>query len=201
MKKSGIYDFETLSQDVYSCAVVVLAVCEFDESRFVTDPYEYDELIDMCSIYKFDVEEQVKSYNRKVSLATVDWWKKQGADAQRFLRPCSDDISVDRLHSIFTEDFVFSSYKSVYTRSNTFDPIILQTLLKEMNKEVPYPWWVIRDTRSIIDGMAYGTNISNKFVPDDVKDLFVAHDPAHDISMDIYRIQFLAQILSGDDNV
>ena len=60
---------------------------------------------------------------------------------------------------------------------------------------MPHPWWVTRDTRSTIDGMAWGEDINNKFIPEGLEEKFIAHDPAHDIVMDVMRIQYLSRIL------
>ena len=92
---------------------------------------------------------------------------------------------------------IYTTEAAVYTRGNTFDPIITETMCKIMNKPSPYPWWSIRDTRSMIDGLSYGSNISNSFVPDSVdwKDV-VVHDPRYDIALDVLRLQVLIQAIS-----
>ena len=60
---------------------------------------------------------------------------------------------------------------------------------------MPYPWWIIRDTRSMLDGMLWGSGIDNKFIPDGLEEKFVHHDPRHDIVMDVMRMQTVASAL------
>jgi hypothetical protein len=40
--------------------------------------------------------------------------------------------------------------------------------------------------------MAWGAGLSNGFVPEGLEEQFVAHDPQHDIVMDVMRLQTLA---------
>ena len=56
--KCLIYDFETLSQDMLNGVVVNIAAMNYTEERFTHDPYSYEELLDKCSVMKFDVKEQ-----------------------------------------------------------------------------------------------------------------------------------------------
>jgi hypothetical protein len=69
-------------------------------------------------------------------------------------------------------------------------------LLKESNKVNPMHWGSIRDTRSFIDGLAYGSKLNNKFIPEGLQSKFVEHDPCHDIVMDVMRMQTLIQAVS-----
>lgn len=193
---SIIYDFETLSQNMITGAAVSLAALSFDADRFKkNDGYEYEELLGMTKTIKFDVQEQVQKYNRTIQKSTLDWWKKQSEEAQKQLKPSSDDVSISELYSWLTSEFDIPSAKTVWTRGNTFDPIILRTLLDATGDSDPFTqWWGIRDTRSFIDGMLYGSGIRNTFIPDGLKEKFVGHDPKHDVVMDVMRMQYLARL-------
>lgn len=194
--KSTIYDFETLSADPFDGAVVSLAALNFDETRFVESPYEYDELIENCFLIKFDVTEQIKKYNRKIQDTTLAWWKEQNAEARSKLKPSSDDVSIDQLYSFLADTLKIQESKKVYTRGNTFDPIFVKSILRTFRKEDPSKWWVIRDVRSLFEGMLWGSDMDSKFMPEGIKEKFVAHDPCHDISLDVMRFQTLAQVLA-----
>ena len=85
--KCLIYDFETLSQNMFNGVVVNISAMNYTEERFTHDPYSYEELIDKCSVLKFDVKEQVEKYGRKIEQGALDWWKNQGAEAQIGKRP------------------------------------------------------------------------------------------------------------------
>jgi len=194
MDNAVVYDFETLSQDPVKGVVISFAMLSFDESRFISKPYLYEELLKNCQMIKFNVDEQVKEYGRSVQQSTIDWWKNQPKEAQYQLKPSTEDVSITELYDFFVENRP-DELKKVYTRGNTFDPIFFDFLMKDTDQVTPYPWWTIRDTRSLIDGMAWGSNLNNKFMPADVADKFIHHDPKHDISVDVMRIQALAQAL------
>ena len=193
---SIIYDFETLSQNMITGAVVSLACLQFDTSRYTKgDGYEYEELLGMTKTIKFDVQEQVKEYGRTIQKSTLDWWKKQGAEAQKQLKPSSDDVSISHLYEWITTEFQISKAKAVWTRGNTFDPIFLRTILDATGDEDPFKqWWIIRDTRSFLEGMLFGSGIKNSFIPDELAPKFIGHDPKHDVVMDVMRMQYLARL-------
>jgi hypothetical protein len=196
MNECVIYDFETLSQDQNKGVVISLALLSYTEKRFVSDPYTYEELLSNCKKIKFNVEEQVTKYNRTISKETVAWWKEQNKEAQKQLAPSSEDVSIDKLYGFLIENIDLKNHRKAYTRGNTFDPIIMDGLLKESNKVNPMHWGSIRDTRSFIDGLAYGSKLNNKFIPEDLKSKFIEHDPCHDIVMDVMRMQLLIQAVS-----
>jgi len=190
-----IYDFETLSQRPEEGVAVCIAALNYDSGRFSSDnPYTYQELVDMCGFMKFDVQEQVSKYGRTIQKSTLDWWKKQGAEARKLLQPSDEDQSIENLYDFYVNKHLATKVKRIYTRGNTFDPVFMGSLFKSLGFEDPTPWWVIRDTRSYIDGLTVDT-VSDKFIPDDIKDKFVAHDPMHDIAMDVYRIQYIIRMV------
>jgi hypothetical protein len=47
----------------------------------------------------------------------------------------------------------------------------------------------------MIDGMLLGSNMNNKFIPEGLETEFVAHDPRHDIAMDVMRMQVLTRAI------
>lgn len=195
---SCIYDFETLSQDVFDGVAVNLAVLKFDEDRFIKQPYSFEELVDSCKLIKFDVEEQVKKYGRKIQQSTLDWWMQQEKSVQKQIRPSDKDVSIDTLYEFLSLEIQIQKCDRVYTRGNTFDPILMSSLLRHFGQIDPMKWWVIRDTRSLFEGMTYGHGIKSTFIPEGLEGKFIAHDPCHDIAMDVMRFQHLAGILSND---
>jgi len=195
MTNSLIYDFETLCIDPSEAVAICLATLIFDQDRFTSNPYEYEELVDMCDFIKFDVQEQVEKYGLKISKNTLAWWSEQGEAANKWLKPNKIDVSIDKLYG-FLEDIGAEKCELIYTRGNTFDPIVMKSLLDKCGKTDPTPWWGLRDVRSQFDGMSYGHNISNKFMPEGLESKFVAHDPRHDIAMDVMRFQTLAKVLA-----
>lgn len=200
IKENAIFDFETLSTDYVNGVVVSFSVLNYDDKRFLTNPYTYMELVNSASFIKFDVEEQIKKYGRKIDPDTVEWWNNQGEEARKQLKPSVTDESISQLFDHFLLNVDTSNLKKVYTRRNTFDPIFFENVMKTINRDMPYRWWAVRDTISTIEGMALGQNIHDSFIPNkECENLFIKHDPRHDISMDVMRLQALTQAILGED--
>jgi len=192
MKSELIYDFETLSQNRNKGAVVSLAIMKYDPDKFPSDqPYTFLELVGMCRTIKFNVEEQVKKYKRTISKDTLAWWEKQGAAAQKQLAPSKDDQSIDKLYQFLIDTATNTEIGKVFTRGNTFDPIFLESVLADVKQTDPFSWWKIRDTRSYIEGLSFGSDLKNTFMPPECERDFIHHDPAHDIALDVMRMQTL----------
>lgn len=195
LNNACIFDFETLSQEQTNGVVLSMAMLNFAESRFVSDiAYTFDELVENTHTIKFDVEEQVKKYKRQINKDTLDWWSQQGDLAKKQLKPSKDDVSIDQLYNFFIVN-KSANVKKVYTRGNTFDPIFLEYIMRQIHKPMPYDWWEVRDTRSLIEGLSWGTDLKNSFIPEGCEN-FIAHDPKHDIAMDVMRLQALVQAIT-----
>ncbi len=195
LNNACIFDFETLSQEQTNGVVLSMAMVNFSESRFTSDiPYTFDELVQNTKMIKFNVEEQVKKYNREINRDTLTWWSEQGELAKQQLKPSDDDVSIDQLYNFFILN-KSANVKKVYTRGNTFDPIFLEYIMRQTNNPMPYDWWEVRDTRSLIEGLSWGADLKHSFIPDGCKN-FIAHDPKHDIAMDVMRLQVLVQAIS-----
>lgn len=190
-----IYDFETLSQDQVNGVVISFAMLAFSPNRFVGDiSYTYEELLEQTKFIKFNVEEQVKKYGRKINKETLQWWSEQGDLAKKQLKPSSEDQSISELCGFFHFHKPVN-LEVVYTRGNTFDPVFFQHIIESTGHKMPYDWWMDRDTRSFIDGLSWGTGLKNSFMPPNCEDKFIHHDPRHDITLDVMRLQTLVQAL------
>lgn len=193
---SFIYDFETLGQNPRSAPVLSVAMIRFNPSRFLPNPYTMEEILRTAVYAKFDVKSQVEEFGSKIEQETLDWWKSQSKAAQQSqLAPKKDDLDIRELPAIFEENLPEKAV--VYTRGNTFDPIFLKNWTEKLKVAPVYPWWADRDTRSLIDGMAWGSGLNNKFIPEGIDESeYPLHDPRVDIALDIMRIQSLAQAIS-----
>jgi len=198
MNECTIYDFETLGQDQQHSVVLSFAILSFSESRYVSNPYTYEELLANTKYIKFNVEEQVKVYKRTITKETLDWWAEQGKDAQESqLKPSPNDKSISELYQFIVDNIDVANHEKAFTRGNTFDPIFLDSVLANCGKVNPMHWGSIRDTRSYIEGMSFGSGLKNSFVPsEELQAKFVKHDPRHDIVMDVMRMQTLAQAIN-----
>ena len=192
-----IFDFETLSTDRVNGVVLSLALLVYNPNRFnETDQYSYSELLENTKFIKLKVDDQVKNYGRKIDQDTLKWWGEQSKEAkQSQFIPNAKDQPLDQLLPFVQENTVAHTLKKVFSRGNTFDNIFLDYIAIDTNQYVPWPHWVVRDTRSTIEGMAYGSELSNSFIPEGLDKFFIPHDPQHDIVMDVMRMQALALVL------
>lgn len=195
MNECVIYDFETLSQDTQKGVVTSFALLPFSEKRYISNPYTYKELLENCVYIKFNVEEQVRTFKRVIDKSTIDWWAAQGPEAKKQITPMESDVSILDLYKFICDNIDLKNHKKAYTRGNTFDPILLDSILEECDRKNPMHWGSIRDTRSMIEGMSFGMDLKNGFMPSDLAAKFVKHDPRHDIAMDVMRMQLLAQAI------
>ena len=189
-----IYDFETLGQDQRNSVVLSFAMITFSERHYKSDPYEYLELVNKAKFIKFDVEDQVNN-GRKINKETLVWWQEQGREAQKQLRPTSNDKPLSELYSFIKKNTEDCKIKKSFTRGNTFDPMFLQYIMEETGNKEPFHWRTVRDTRSMIEGMSFGMKLDNSFTPGETENQFIKHDPRHDIAMDVLRMQLLAQAI------
>lgn len=189
-----IYDIETLSQDQHRGVIVSLALLNFDMHRVKYGPdYTWEELLQRVDYVKFDVAQQVKEYGRKICPHTLLWWQGQGKDALDQLKPSSDDIDLKEMYSWFISNTLNANV--AYTRNNTFDPVFIQFICSQFGDPMPYHWGATRDIKSTIDGMTWGQDIKDNFIPEGLEGVFIAHDPRHDVAMDIMRMQYLSRLL------
>jgi len=191
-----VYDYETLNTDVTITPILSLATLRYDEKRFNTTPYDFDELLSETKFFKFDVTEQVKMYDRVINLETLAWWNGQPAALQKSqLHPNKElDLSVKSLIGLIKNEA--KGCDRIFTRGNTFDPMITTSWVKQLGYPEPYQHWAVRDTRSFIEGLSYGSDIKHTFTPDGLGDKFVPHDPQHDIVVDVLRMQQIIRAIS-----
>lgn len=194
-----------MGQNVFQCPILDCSYVVFDWERFTSNnPYTLKELVDNIQKDKLDVVSQVKEFGAKYNQRDLDWWLSQSETAKDVLKPSSKDIRIEN----FIENFI--GYLSLmnnntkidywWSRSNGFDPIILQRFAKLVGKQDKIDdllkFWLIRDTRTFIDAKLNFPKV-NGFVP--ISDqaywdsTFVKHDSRFDIAADILRLQAICR--------
>jgi hypothetical protein len=196
-----IYDFETLSQDQFNGVILSCAMLTFNRADLIQSKYTYSGLLAKATMIKFDVADQVKRLKRTIDPETLKWWGKQGEDALKLIKPSSSDVKLEEIVPWFKDNI--GSPKRVYTRNNTFDPIFMAALHTSFDAIMPYPFWVIRDTKSTIDALTWDQEkFEDGFFPRGVvPEMFVKHDPVHDIAVDVMRLQDLLSACYYDDEI
>lgn len=206
MRTDFIFDFETLSKNAVTAPIVECAAHFFSWERFLDKPYSLFEIVDEVKHFKLDIQDQIKNYGRKTEESTMKFWMGLPKEVREsVLLPRKDDLKLKE----FTEEFITYLHAGPkvsywWSRSNTFDPIILLqagTATDTMNLIDQYlKFWKVRDIRTFIDAkLEFGTK--NGFCPvaDESwwKDNFVAHDSRFDVAADILRLQAIHRAENG----
>ena len=202
MRNDLIFDFETMGQDVNDCAVIDVSAMVFNWDKMTSsDPYTLSD-ISKCRKFKLNVKEQVQKYGWKINESTLKFWGEQNKEVRANIAPKTSDLSVEDFVKQFT-DFLIDSPKIKYwwSRSNTFDPIILARLYasqgKQQHMDSHLKFYSVRDTRTYIDAKFNFELKKNGFAPceNDEKwdSVFKAHDSSWDILADVLRLQSIVR--------
>lgn len=197
MRTDFILDFETIGQCSYQVPALDCSYTTFVWDRFIDEPYSFNELVSNMQKSKLDIKYQVDNYGFSYTKEDLQWWMDQPPEVKRNIKPLATDVTPAQFISKVI-DYLRSSGKIDYwwSRSNSFDPIILDRLARVseknelLNQYLPY--WKVRDTRTFIDAK-FNFTTKNGFVP--VADTqwweqnFNAHDSTHDVAADILRLQ------------
>lgn len=197
MRKDAIIDFETFSKDASECVVIDCSVMFFEWDKCISDnPYSPKNIVDVKR-FKLSVKDQIDNYGWVVDKSTVNFWEKQSTTVRKKIVPKKDDLTVNEFTEQFLDELTNQGkIEYWWSRSNTFDPIILQRLFKSQNLllhlEERLKFWRVRDTRTFIDAKLDFPK-KNGFTPIQKEEfwnkIFHEHDSSWDVLADVLRIQ------------
>lgn len=202
-----IIDMESLGQGIdsviLSIGVVAFdAATELERVKTVGIDQAFYELVNKGFHIKLDVEDQVKTYKRKIDTGTINWWKAQGPEARHVLARTPEDKTIPEVKDAFVEYLTkvgYAGYNSwskrghVWTRG-MIDGFWLQSLFRDIDvncdgKQFPIHWGSFRDVRTFIDMKA---QVNNGYLPDVLKFPepmgFVKHNAMHDVAFDLLQM-------------
>tara|TARA_B110000977_G_scaffold195197_1_gene273188 strand:+ start:12106 stop:12732 length:627 start_codon:yes stop_codon:yes gene_type:complete len=196
MSNHLIIDFETMSTNASKCAVIDCSVMVFNMDRFSKNPYSLDSIKDTKK-FKLSIVDQVKNYNWEIDKSTLQFWEEQDPIVRANISPKKSDLTVKEFVKSFHE-FLIESPKIDFwwSRSNTFDPIILSRIFSAEGKlshlEEYLKYWKVRDTRTYIDAKLNFPK-QGAFAPMTDEGIwnskFQKHNSAWDILADVLRFQ------------
>lgn len=194
-----ILDFETLSTNTQKCPVLDCAYFVFDWDRFLSDkPYTFEELVSSIKYDKLNIREQIKA-GAETEASTIEFWKSVSSEAKDRIMPSIEDILVEDFLNNLETYLKANSVTYWWSRSNTFDPIILTRLAGKRFDNL-LKFWYVRDTRTFIDAKLNFPKI-NGFCPYDDEvawnKIFHQHNCVHDVAADILRLQKLTRLENG----
>jgi len=201
MSTHFIIDFETIGQNSREVPAIDCSYTTFDWSRFTENPYSFKELVLGMNQAKFDIKDQMTNHGCKYNERDLQWWLDQPPELRVNLKPSANDLTPAQFMEKLI-DYLRSADKIErwWSRSNSFDPVILERLAQYANKTSLMgnylKYWSVRDTRTFIDAKFDFPKL-NAFVP--VSDTakweynFKAHDSKHDVAADVLRLQAITR--------
>lgn len=200
-----IGDYETLSQDQFTCIAFNYAYFLFDWDRFTKNPYTAEELLDSIQVAKFDVSEQ-KKLGWKTQKKTVEWWMSQEKEVKMQALPSEDDITLEDFKNKLNYYLNGIKVNNYWNRGCDFDPVIFKRMMIAADNEEIFeknlPYWSLMDVRSFINGST-DFKYRNDFVPMEDEDkwnrIFKKHNSKHDVMADILRLQIVTRLRNGLD--
>jgi len=135
-------DIETLATSPDS-VILTLGAIKFN-------PFDPEAEMGQALYVKVDVDEQV-NLGRKVDPSTVEWWGKQSEAVREEALGEGDRINLED----FTQQInkFVNSANRIWAQGPVFDIVILANLYRQLNKPTPWPFYVIRDSRTLLQAL------------------------------------------------
>jgi exodeoxyribonuclease VIII len=135
----------------------------------------------------------VKLMPGTVSRSTIQWWKKQDAINPGLLAEATNGTT-DPLE--FFDDFTrgYPKGAKVWGNGATFDVTILEETLKSLNCPVPWPFWDVRDLRTLLDV----ADVNARQCHFDGDKHNALHDARHQAKMAMYAKRKIREALDAD---
>ncbi len=170
-------DLETLDTSVNATIVSMAAVC-FDPFQ----DYENSsvKLYDLTQLHLLiDIESQP---TRTINPDTIKWWSQQDQAVQdsifgEGLVRVSLQEALSQLHK-----FIWNKADRIWAQGTTFDISMLEHAYAQYNMPRPWPYWQVRDSRTIIDLVS-------------VKQPKVTHDAMDDCFRQLIAVQKVLRTL------
>ena len=146
MSDSVMLDLETLATgpDAVILSIGAVRFNEFDSRMIFRSELNI----------KLNVDEQIQ-LGRKVDDDTVEWWSKQNTELQDSVFNAHNRTSIADF-IIELNRFVVAADR-IWAQGPVFDIVILENLYRQIGVPIPWPYYNIRDSRTIIK--ALGTDI------------------------------------------
>jgi hypothetical protein len=135
-------DLETLATSPDS------VILTFGAVKF--NPFTLEQDFDTGLYYRVNVDEQI-NLGRKVDPGTVEWWGRQSDLVREEALSEHDRISLEE----FTQElnkFLVNANR-IWAQGPVFDIVILENLYRQLGKPVPWPYYAIRDSRTLLKAL------------------------------------------------
>ena len=137
MTTHAMIDLETL--DVLPTAVVLtIGGCKFDPNHIKDTTQHF--------YYRFNVDEQLEK-GRTVLDSTLEWWGKQEESVRN--EALGDENRTPVLEVLQALNKWCVGVDTIWCQGPAFDIVILESMFKEYKHHIPWPFWKIRDSRTL----------------------------------------------------
>lgn len=134
-------DIETLATSPDS------VILTFGAIKF--NPFDTYEEFDNGLYFRVNVDEQI-ALGRHVDSSTVEWWGKQNQEVRD--EAFGDDrVSLEEFTTSLNKFVV--GVERIWAQGPVFDIVILENLYRQLNKPAPWPYYVIRDSRTLLKAL------------------------------------------------
>lgn len=135
-------DLETLATSPDS------VILTFGAVKF--NPFDQDVEMNQGLYFRINVDEQI-ALGRHVDDGTVAWWGSQSEEVREEALGEHDRISLEE----FTKElnkFVVGADR-IWAQGPVFDIVILENLYRQLQKPTPWPYYLIRDSRTLLKAL------------------------------------------------
>ena len=98
--------------------------------------------------FRVDLDDQVK-LNREVDQNTLDWWAKQDPIVMEEAFSPDDRIPLTEAMDRF-QKFAWGC-DTFWSHGATFDLVIIEDIMRQLGRPIPWNFWQLRDTRTLFD--------------------------------------------------
>lgn len=130
-------DLETLGTSP-DCAVLTIGGVKFNPNA-ISEPFQE-------FYYRFEVDEQLER-GRTVLESTLEWWGNQEESVREEALGDEDRTPVIDVLKALNRWCV--GVDTIWCQGPAFDIVILEHMFKQYNHHVPWPFWKIKDSRTL----------------------------------------------------
>ena len=135
-------DLETLATSPDS------VILTFGAVKF--NPFDPDSDMDQGLYFRINVDEQI-ALGRHVDDGTVTWWGTQSDEVREEALGEHDRVSLENFTTELNK-FVVGATR-IWAQGPVFDIVILENLYRQLKKPTPWPYYLIRDSRTLLKAL------------------------------------------------
>lgn len=133
----AMIDLETLGTSP-DCAVLTIGGVKFNPNA-ISEPYQ-------PFYYRFNVDEQLER-GRTVLDSTLEWWGQQEASVRE--EALGDENRTPVLEVLQALNKWCVGVDTIWCQGPAFDIVILEHMYRQYDHHIPWPFWKIRDSRTL----------------------------------------------------